>query len=558
MPASGLPTLLALYALLGLSSLMSIRMPTAIRRALKNIVAFGDTDVFPFPFERYLFDDKLKDSAVLLERRNRNFDEEINAHPPINVEALAPVGYTGFRNVTLIEPLWNAYYLALVISMADEIESARPAISDQRVFSYRYGWNDARSSLFQDITWNDYRRHAVLLSQTKQFVVVTDIADHYARVNHHRLENALKRNCGGSHVKKVMRLLQRFSNTRSYGLPVGGPASRMLAELSLVDVDRGIGNAGISFVRYADDYTVFTDSKPDAYKALMALSDALSVEGLTLQKHKTRIMSASEFRRMSSFLDPKRDDDATDDQRLLHLAIKFDPYSPTAEEDYDNLKAAVSQIDVLGVLSREVAKTAIDQSVTRQAIGTLRALIVRKREAALKVLLDPENLQTLLPVFPHIMRAVRGTYDSLTDSGKTDVACSLLNLGKHADYVLNFDLNLAYFVQALSRVSPESDQWPDLERLLVEAYDKSKNALVRRLIVHAMGNSKGHYFVSRRLQDFNSYQSWERHSLLVSSYSLTDEGTHWRRHNKRSLTDFEQLVMAWAAERHNTQKVIPV
>ena len=29
-------------------------MVTAIQRALKNIAAHGDTDIFPFPFERYL------------------------------------------------------------------------------------------------------------------------------------------------------------------------------------------------------------------------------------------------------------------------------------------------------------------------------------------------------------------------------------------------------------------------------------------------------------------------------------------------------------------------
>lgn len=537
---------------------MSTRMPTAIRRALKNIVAFGDTDVFPFPFERYLFDDRPKECAALLEQTNRCFEEEVGLHPPINVEALAPVGYTGFRNVTLIEPLWNAYYLALVISIADEIENARPPISEKRVFSYRYGWNDSRHSLFQDFTWIDYRKEAVRLSRSKEFVVVTDIADHYARVNHHRLENTLKRNCGGGQVKKLMRLLQRFSNTRSYGLPVGGPASRLLAELSLVDVDLRINDAGITFVRYADDYTMFAKSRPDAYKALIELSDSLALEGLSLQKHKTKIMSASEFQQMSSFLDPKGDQDSTDEQRLLHLAIKFDPYSATAEEDYESLRAAVGQIDILGILSREISKTTIDQPVTRQAISAIRALPASEREAALGVLLDPTNLQTLLPVFPQIMRAVRGTYDDFADFGKDAVAGALLNLAEHAAYVLDFDLNLAYYAQALSRIPPEVKQWRAMERLLVRTHDKSKSPLVRRLVIHAMGNYKSHHFVSRRIQSFSSSQSWERNALLVSSYSLGDEGRHWRRHNKRSLTDFERLVMEWAGERHNGQRPIPV
>ena len=537
---------------------MSIRMPKAIRRALQNIVAFGDTDVFPYPFERYLFDDKQEECAALLETRSAQFDDELRSHPPINVETLAQVGYTGFRRVTLIDPLWNAYYLALVISVADEIEGARAAMSDKRVFSYRYDWSQAQRSLFRDVTWIDYRKQAVTLSQNHEFVIITDIADHYDRVNHHRLENSLNRVCGGIPSKHIMRLLQQFSRTKSYGLPVGGPASRLLAELSLIDVDLGLSSAGISFVRYADDYTMFADSKPDAYKTLVELSDSLAVEGLSLQKHKTRIVSASEFQQMSSFLDPKSDRGSTDEQRLLHLAIKYDPYSPTAEEDYGVLKSAISQIDILGILSREIAKTTIDQPVVRQAISALRALSLSDREAALRVLLDPGNLQTLLPVFPQIMRTVRGTYDSLTDAGKDRIVDALLGLDKHAEYVLGMDLNLAYFVQALSRISPNVGKWSAVERVLVGAHGKSKNALVRRLIVHTMGNCSRHYFVSKQIQDFSSCPSWERNALLVASYSLTDEGRHWRRHNKGGLSDFEQLVMEWACERHNNRRAIAV
>ena len=537
---------------------MSISMSAAIRRALKNVVAFGDTDVFPFPFERYLFGDRQEECAALVEQQSKRFEEELRLHPPINVEALAQVGYTGFRRVTLVEPIWNIHYLALVASVADEIEANRPSTSNSRVFSYRHGWNKDRHSFFQDLTWIDYRKQAVRLSLGHEFVIVTDIADHYARINHHRLENSLNRICGGGQVKRLMRLLQRFSSTRSYGLPVGGPASRLLAELSLVDVDLRLSNSRVDFVRYADDYTMFADSKPSAYRALMELSDSLALEGLSLQKHKTRILSASEFQQMSSFLDPQDHHDSTDEQRLLQLAIKYDPYSPTAEEDYENLKSAVSQIDILGILSREIAKTTIDQPVTRQAISALRALNVRDREAALRVLLDATNLQTLLPVFPQIMRTVRGTYDDLADSGKDGIVDALLGLAKHAEYVLGFDLNLAYFVQALSKVSPDVKQWPALEQVLVGAYSKSKNALVRRLIIHTMANCKRHHFVSKQIEDFSTYKSWERNALLVASYSLTDEGSHWRLHNKDGFSDFERLVMKWAGKRHNDGRAIAV
>ena len=537
---------------------MATRMSIAITRALQNIVALGDTDVFPFPFERYLFDDKLDECVQHALERSKDFNRAINSHPPENIDTQSQVGYTGFRHVTLIDPLWNVYYLAFVLSISEQIEDVRIPTADGRVFSYRYGWNKHHSTIFKNINWADYRSHAFELSQTCKYVVMTDIADHYARINHHRLENALNRICAGGQVKKLIKLLQYFSNRKSYGIPVGGPASRTLAELSLVDVDNRLVSAGIEFVRYADDYTIFCNSQPSAYKALIMLSDNLSLEGLSLQKTKTRILPSTEFQQVAALLDPKLENAPTDEQRLLHLAIRFDPYSPNAESDYETLKDAVRKIDILGILSREIAKTAIDRPVTRQAINALRALPADQQQGALHVLLDPANLRALSPVFPHIMRAVRGTYEHLDGQGQKQLAKAMLRLAAHEEnYILDFDLNLAYFVQALSR-TPQGSERAAAERLLVRIFSTSSSPLVKRLIIHTMGNWRCHHHVSDYIRRFNACSSWERNALLVSSYCLGDEGKHWRQHNSRRLSGFEKLVMDWAAERHQTGRVIPV
>ena len=531
---------------------------TAIQRALQNIVAFGDTDVFPFPLERYLFDDKLDECADLALERSKHFEKEINSHPPINIDTQSQVGYTGFRHVTLIDPLWNVYYLALVLSIAKQIEDARVPLDEGRVFSYRYDWNKDKSSIFRDVTWVDYRDRSLELSQRHEFVIMTDIADHYARINHHRLENNLDRICPGAHVKRLMRLLQNFSNRKSYGIPVGGPASRTMAEASLINIDRLLLSEGIEFVRYADDYNIFCNSQPCAYKSLVKLSDYLSMEGLSLQKSKTKILPSSEFQQLSALLDPTLADASTDEQRLLHLAIRFDPYSPNAEDDYDALRDAVKQVDILGILSREIRKTTIDRPVARQAIGALRALPLDQRESALHVLLDPANLRTLSPVFPQIMRAVRGTYERFDRLAQERLAVAMLKLANDGDYILDFDLNLAYFVQALSKMPQGSAEQASAERFLVGVYSKPSNPLVRRMIIHTMANWRCHYHISDYIRNFNSCTSWERNALLISCYCLGDEGKHWRIHNSKGLSAFEGLVNEWAAERHQSGRIIPV
>src|SRR5690606_4221835 len=92
-----------------------------------------------------------------------------------------------------------------------------------------------------------------------------------------------------------MRMLAVFSSGDSYGLPVGGPASRILAELALDDVDRHLESRRVDFCRYADDFTIGAPSKDEAYRALVMLASKLSQEGLSLQKQKTRIVSSDEF-----------------------------------------------------------------------------------------------------------------------------------------------------------------------------------------------------------------------------------------------------------------------
>src|SRR5690348_7874891 len=99
---------------------MPLSIDVAIDRALRNIASHGDTDVFPFPFENHLFYDKRAEAADLLKRVHANFEDYLAAQAPQSIQALTQVGYTGFRWATLIEPFWNAYYLALVVSISDE------------------------------------------------------------------------------------------------------------------------------------------------------------------------------------------------------------------------------------------------------------------------------------------------------------------------------------------------------------------------------------------------------------------------------------------------------
>ena len=223
-------------------------------------------------------------------------------------------------------------------------------------------------------------------------------------------------------------------------------------------------------------------------KYLLLLSEKLANDQLSLQKSKTKFFSSSEFQEIHEHLDPiKKVELMDDEQKLLNLSISFDPYSSTANEDYIALKDAIKEIDIIGILSREVNKTRIDQTVTKQAVNAINALEAPKQLAAIKILLDMDNLLTLSPIFTSIMRATRRIYNDLDKLGKQLVDKSLLELFKSESHLVNIEINLSYIIQVLSL---EHSQ--EKEELFVALYENSTNHFLRA----TNNNSNGKFQMS--------------------------------------------------------------
>ncbi len=96
-------------------------MRNNIELAVKNIYSYSDTDIFPHPVENLIFRDKTKEVCDLVQAYHDDFENSLSKTPPVNISCCAPLGYSGFRWVTQIDPLWNAYFLALTIDKATKI-----------------------------------------------------------------------------------------------------------------------------------------------------------------------------------------------------------------------------------------------------------------------------------------------------------------------------------------------------------------------------------------------------------------------------------------------------
>ena len=315
------------------------------RRAIANVSRYGDTDIFPLPVENHIFYDCPDETTKLLSELHANFDAWLAQHPPAHDGTLAPVTYTGFRWATQLDPLWNLYFLALVLSIAEQVEAQRIDPSEGCVFSYRYKWDDRDATLFDPgYNWRRFMEHSLSKAADHPFVVLCDVSEFYHRLGHHRLENALAHlNDKSDTPWRIMEFLKNFSGTNSFGLPVGGPAARILSELTLNQIDQILKLEGVPFCRYSDDFHIFADSIENGYTKLLLITEKLQrTQGLQLQKAKTRIMSSSEFIATS----PIKLDDVADAKAgsgwssaserarsLLRFSIKFDPYSPTKTDD---------------------------------------------------------------------------------------------------------------------------------------------------------------------------------------------------------------------------------
>lgn len=524
-------------------------MRESFRRAVHNVAAWGDTDVFPLPLENLVFYDSTEEVLDLLDDLHTHFAAWTRTDPPDNAEALAMVGYTAFRWVTQVDPLWNAYLLGLVLSIAPDIERARIPAAQRVIFSYRYETGSDADRLFTDSAWRDFNLRSVELAQVHDHVVVCDIADFYARIYHHRLENALLAlKAGPDTPRRIMQILSLFSQGTSYGLPVGGPAARILSELLLNRVDRLLLAEGIQFCRFADDYHLFTNSREAAYDALRFISEKLlQNEGLTLQRAKTRVLTAKDFLTASAFstTDDNPIDGETPEEHaqrsFLSLSLRYDPYSPTAREDYASLSDQIRRFDIVGMLARELSKSRIHSTLARRLLQAIRYLDPIAKESATRALVD--NIETLAPVFPSVMRALTEVFDELTPETRNYIASEIRSMLSEHRYYVTVPVNLAYAVRLLAHDPNDANQ-----ALLAQIYEAAPD-FVKRDIVLAMGRWQAVYWLSDQRTRYPRMHPSVQRAFIVCSYLLSDEGDHWRRRMKGQFSSFDQLIVTWAAER---------
>ncbi|HRF81870.1 MAG TPA: reverse transcriptase domain-containing protein, partial [Flavobacteriales bacterium] len=320
----------------------------------------------------------------------------------------------------------------------------------------------------------------------------------------------------------------------------------ILAELAFDSMDKILLSHKIRFVRFVDDIHIFCRTQEEAHAHLNLLAMKLMTnEGLTLQKHKTQILTKSEFVNLvASRLNAETDDGKVQVRaRFMALPIRYDPYSPTADDDYEKIKADLQEFNVLDLLNEELRKTKIHQQFSKHLLRALTVLEDSIVSRAISSIAD--RIELLYPIFPNLMIAIFSNYDRLDVESRAIIMSKLRELVAKDSYMLQVELNVAYMVRVLGKEASGENQ-----EVLVGLFQKfNSSVLVRSWVMQVFTNWRLEFWLSDIKPNFGTMTKWERRIFILSSFVLGDEGKHWREHNKKGFTKAEYLVRDWGAQK---------
>jgi len=127
------------------------------------------------------------------------------------------------------------------------------------------------------------------------WLVDTDIESYFDRIPHKQLAPLVKKHIPDKRVRDLILLWLKTHSLHNglfdgrRGIPQGAIISPFLCNLYLTGFDNALTDKGISFVRYADDFVLFTAERAQAHQAQKYAEGLLADLGLKLKTSKTRI-----------------------------------------------------------------------------------------------------------------------------------------------------------------------------------------------------------------------------------------------------------------------------
>ena len=513
---------------------------SSLEWALRHALSQGDTNIFPsaFEFQAIEYDWTAVRDYLAAQDMLRWVTRPLR-------RALSPKRRLGFRVATQLDPLDFLILTALVYEIGEEIESHRlPAAnqSEQYIASCRFRPSSEGVLFDGHHGYRSFLHRSMQLATSSHFshVVLTDIADFYPRLYLHRVEGALSNATQkNNHVLALSRMLGQWNQSQSYGIPVGSEASKLIAELSIDDVDKILRSERVTFVRFMDDYRLFATSAGDAYRKLTSLAEALfKNHGLTLQQEKTYVVTIEEYALANAGTEWSMELDS--------LSYKFEAFlasigidDPYGRVDYDSLQPAeqilIDSLNLNDLLAEQMNKAEIDQSMVRFLLRRLGQL---DDDRCVEMII--EHVDKLFTVFPDVIEYL-GTLSHLDDGERHHIGNRVLGLVNRSS-VSDSEFHRAWLFSLFSN----GTEWGNSEKLAL-LYSQLPDSFSKRKLTLAMAQSGQDYWFRARKDEIFEFGGWARRAFLAGASCLpNDERRHWYRFLEPRLDILEKSVMKWA------------
>ncbi|WP_108461201.1 RNA-directed DNA polymerase [Devosia naphthalenivorans] len=438
-----------------------------------------------------------------------------NFYPSHSVEALAPKSRYGFRIANQLVMLDALLLMAGTVEIAPDLENFKAPDERFGPFSYRFENKGDGSVLKNDRTYRDWIefQREIAKAGDIEYVVFTDIADFYQRIYFHRIENVLRSASANKGVAALLeKIIKKIRAKQSYGIPVGGTASRFIAEAVLSDFDHALEAEEYFFTRFVDDIRIYIRKGESAYRSLAFAAEVLLSEGLTLNAQKTRVVTLNQY---VEYLDDEGLDAFDETQRTALEALSNSLYFEEADEpDADEL-ASLQALNLVDLLSDLLAAESWDFGKIR---SILRALRITQNAECVQFI--GANLELLLPFIKDVVLLL----DNLSKSGalpaEFDITPSVVGhlrvgAGRSVPVIRAWLLEL--FIRRITPISAKT--LGEIER--VSELDGRQIILINATISNIA------YFRKNKTR-FDQFSMFEQYALIIGATCLPkDEYDTW-------------------------------
>jgi hypothetical protein len=424
-------------------------------------------------------------------------------------EIMAPKQKYAVRPIQLLDPVDNILYTGIVLRLAPLFEKKRIPRSKNIANSYRFSHPvPGIPHLIND--WDAHSKAIRERLNKYKMVAKADIVDFFPRIYQHRLENALYNVTKAKYeTRALMRLLAKWSDGTSYGIPVGPLASNLIAEALLIEVDEYLISCKIDFVRWIDDYLIFADTESACLQSLVLLGTRLhKTQGLSLNMAKTATDTCSNYK---AKLDARENPSKHQRQRIIREVFKGDPYKQVKYSELKpSQKALVDALDAKATMEEALRGDLADLETVKFVLNVLSAL---RRPELIDIVLD--NLARLSPVSDAVARFLN-VFDKIPKKKRREVAKTILNYVQQEAFIPEFQI--FWLLEPFTR----SEKWNQLTDLRAIAREHF-NDFVGRQAVLALGQIGNRSALLDLKSNINATVDWIKRAIIYACRKLPQD-----------------------------------